>query len=332
MSNTISIDALATALNQQSYDFSTRLNSRLRTTLELESELPFQLCESGYTGQDVTVGDLIQPYQSQFTPRGTKAHDGVPNVLRPVKIDKLISAEELEKFFTRMNPGWFTPDPNQTQTTYLNRIFDAMTAKWIEELNLASWAGQYVAPTPGTPGAILESVDGFDVSLSNQITAGRLVPITTGAMPSGSTEGEVVDYVRDFVKAIPEPYRYAPGMIFMSKTNAQKYADDYQAAFPSRDVTEGTPDVMYLRVDHFNKTIKGVTAMEGSDRMVCVFNNLPSMIIGSRTGYPPYFQFRFETEDRNLKMFAEIYRFYGFETCLHLFVNDQAGGGGEGEE
>jgi hypothetical protein len=29
-------------------------------------------------------------------------------------------------------------------------------------------------------------------------------------------------------------------------------------------------------------------------------------------------------------MFAEIYRFYGFETCLHLFVNDQpALGGGE---
>jgi hypothetical protein len=48
------------------------------------------------------------------------------------------------------------------------------------------------------------------------------------------------------------------------------------------------------------------------------------MIVGTRTGYPQYFNFRFEPVDRNLKCFAEIYRFYNFETTQHCFVNEQA--------
>ena len=195
-----------------------------------------------------------------------------------------------------------------------------MAAKWIEELNLISWAGEYVAPTAGTPGAAINAVNGFGVNLETWVSDGRLTELNTGVIDLSN----MVEQTRDFIKLIPNPYRYAPGRIMMSRTNAQAYADDYQYRYPTRSVNENQQDLQYLRVDHFNKVIQGCVAMEGSDRMVVVYDSMPSLIIGNRTGYPPYFQFRFEAEDRNLKMFAEIYRFYGLESSLHLHINDQA--------
>jgi hypothetical protein len=102
------------------------------------------------------------------------------------------------------------------------------------------------------------------------------------------------------------------------------YADDYAAKFPSREVNEVRHDQKYLRVDHYNKVIKPMVSMEGSSRIVVQFDDAMGMIVGTRAGMPRFFDFRFEAEDRNLKMFAEIHRFFNFETCLHTFVNDQA--------
>lgn len=316
---TISVDALAAGLQQQSVVYSNQFQSVLRTGLELESELPFQNAESSYSGQDVAIGDLLQPYQHAFTPRNAIDFDGIKTDLKPIKLDMEINAQQLEKFFTRWRPDFFTPNPDQ-QVGFLQSIYSHIASKWMEELNRMSWAGVFAAPTPGTPGAVLTSIDGYAFNVAAQITAGRLTPINTGVL----TPLDAVDQVRAFCEDIPEPYRYAPGMIFMSKTFAQAYADDYQTKYPTRAVTENTPDALYLRVDHYNKTIKGVTAMEGSSRFACVMNNAPSMIVLTRTGYPTYPELRFEAIDRRLKVFAEIYRGYGFESCLHMFVNEQA--------
>lgn len=321
MAHTISIEATAAGLQQFVQRFSPQIHSQLRQSLEFEANLPFVETDYAYTGQEGEVTDLLQPYQPQFTPKGDESYDGITSYLKPIKIDKLFEAEELEKFFSRWRANWFTPDPEQTKMTYVQYLMQQLVGpKLNEELNLVSWKGEFVAPTPGTAGAVLESCDGFKTVIAAHINSGRITPINTGVVDTA----EMVAYVRDFCKAVPEPYRYYGGTIYMSKTNAQAYADDYQEKYPSRRVTEEQPDQLYLRVDHYNKTIKGCTAMEGDDRMIMVFNNLESMIIGTRTGYPRYFNFRFEPEDRNLKVFAEIYRFYNFETTKHSFFSDQA--------
>lgn len=319
MAHSISVDALATGLNQYVVRFGQQLHSIMRQGLEFETMLPFRQTDSTYTGQEGSVNQVIQPWQKDFSPTNAETFDGIFSELRPIKSDLTFNVGELEKFFSKWNPGWFTPDPTQTQTGYAARVItDLILPKALEEINLASWAGEYVTPAvPGTAGAVLESVDGFRKGIADQITAGRLTPITTGAFTA------TVAQVRAFCDDIPEPYRYKSGKIFMSKTHAQAYADDYQTQYPTRTVVEDTPDRMYARVDHYNKTIVGVTAMEGSDRIICVFDNMDSMIIGTRTGYPLLLNYRFEAEDRNLKAFAEIYRFYSFETCLHMFVNEQ---------
>lgn len=321
MPHSISIEATAAGLNQFNQRFSNKIHDAMRQGLEFESVLPFVQADYAYTGQEVAIGDTLQPYQHQFTPQNEETFDGITSYLKPLKVDLLFTAEQLEKFFNKWRAEWFKPDPADIQVTYAQYVIqNHILPKVTEELNLVSWDGEHAAPTPGTPGAILESVDGFRKAIETHIADNRLSPITTGAIVPST----LVDQVREFCREVPEPYRYKMGKIFMSKTNAQYYADNYQDLFPSRKVNEEEQDKLYLRVDHYNKTIIGVTAMEGSDRMVMVFDNAESMIIGERIGYPRYFNFRFEPEDRTLKCFSEIYRFYNFETCKHCFVNEQS--------
>jgi hypothetical protein len=320
MPHSISIEATALGLNQFQQKFGTQMHQKLKQGLELESELPFVEAEYAYTGQDIEVADVLQPYQAQFTPNNSETFDGITNYLRPLKVDVQYTAEQLEKFFAKWKPNWFTPGAEDIQRGYASYIINNhLLPQVTEELNLASWAGQYVAPVAGTPGTVLQSVDGFKKFIAAQITAGRLTVLPTGALVAST----MVAQVRDFCSQVPEPYRYLKGMLFMSKTNAQAYADDYLDKYPRRDAAVSNADSLYLNVDNYNKTIKGITAMEGSDRIICVFGNRPSMIVGTRMGYPRYFSFRFQPFDRTIKCMAEIYRFYGAETLLHAFVNDQ---------
>lgn len=320
MAHAITIEAAASGLNQFVQRFGSRIHQSMKQMLELENELPFVETEYAYTGQEVAITDILQPYQPQFTPNNEETYDGITSTLRPIKADLQFTAEQLEKFFAKWRANWFTPDSMDIERGYAAYILNNhVLPQLTEELNSASWAGVYSAPTPGTAGAVLESVDGFKKAIADQITAGRLSPITTGAF----TDSTIVDQVRAFCDDIPEPYRYRTGKIFMSKTLAQKYSDRYKAQYQGNSAVIADPNGLRLRVDDYNKQIVGITAMEGSSRIVCALDNMESLIIGTRTGFPRFFNFRFQEFDRTLKCMAEIYRFYSFETCLHCFVNDQ---------
>lgn len=321
MAHAITIAAASAGLNQFVNKNSAKIHSLMRQELEFERELPFVQADYAYTGVETTVGSVLQPYQSQFTPNNAETFDGITSILRPIKVDLQFDDEQLQKFYSKWAANWFDPDPEGKRMTYAQyMIQNHIMPLIIEDLNKASWAGAYSAPTPGTAGAVLDSVDGFKTQIATHITDSRLTPINTGVISTMD-----VATVRAFVAGIPEPYRYRKGKIFMSKTHAQSYSDDYKSTYAGNSAVISGESVqgLRLRVDDFNKEIVGVTAMEGSDRIVCVFDAQESMIVGTRTGYPQYFNFRFEPVDRNLKCFAEIYRFYNFETTKHCFVNEQ---------
>lgn len=321
MPHTVTIAGTAAGLNQFCTKYSNKVAQTVKQELEFDKDLPSVSVDHSYTGQEVGLSSLLQPYQPGFTPNNAESFDGIDSSLQVAKVDLLFTAEQLENFFTKWKCNWFTPNPTEIKSTYAGYIMGAHVLPQLgEELNQASYSGVRVEPVSGTPGTVLQSFDGFGTQITTHISDGRLVPINTGAL----LEATMVTQVRDFCRSLPMVYRYKKGKIEMSKTNAQKYADRYQALHPTRKVNEEQQDDLYLKVDHFNKTIVGRTAMEGSDRMICTFDNHESMLVGKRKGFPDYFQFRFQEFDRQLKVFAEIYRFYNFDNCLHTFVNDQA--------
>lgn len=323
---TISISAANQALNQFANKFSTTIHQSLKQGLEWETMIPFEPMDYAYTGQEMEGGSVLQPWQVAFTPNNNESWDGITNILQVGKVDLKFTEDQLNKFFSRHHNDWFQAG-NGTDPT----MWDY--AKWVinnhvlyqaqEDLNRSAYIGVYAAPTPGTPGAMVDTFNGWAKGINDLVDANEIVPLTTGALLSGS----MVDQVRDFCAQLPINYRYKPGRLFMSKTRAQQYSDNYKAMWPQRDINVqmGTAHDLVLKVDDYNKKIVGMTSMEGSDRILLVFDdpNLRSLIIGNRTGYAAYPVFRFEPFDRTLKCFAEVYRVFGFESTKHFFCNEQ---------
>lgn len=323
MAHTITVTTAGNALGQYCVRYGDRINQTLRQGFEFERDLPKVSCDYAYQGQDVTISDILQPYQVAFTPNNTETFDGPQNILQIGKVDLEFDWAQMNDFYDKWKCNWFEAGKETNLWTYPRYIMDQVVLpKVIDEINEVSWSGVYAAPTPGTPGALATTFDGFGKLIADAITATTITPIVVGALLPAT----FVAQTRTFCAGVPMRYRYKPGTIYMSKTNAQLYADDFAAKFPGREVVEKDHDRQYLRVDHYNKRIVGLTAMEGSDRFVLQFDNMDGLIIGTKRGMPTLPQFRVQSlpADRAMKVVSEIYRFYGVETWNNTFVSDQA--------
>lgn len=320
MAHSITIESAAEGLNQYAVLYESRIEQDMKQGLEFENRLPFVACDRTYSVPNIQVADVLQPYQSAFTPNNTETFDAVENTLQHGKIDLEFDAAQLEEFYDAWAVNWFQLDRSPTEWSYPRYVIENhILPQFVEDLNLASWSGERVSPTPSVAGAASEAFDGYHKKIKDAITAGSLTPITTGAL----VESTIVTQLRDFVQDIPIPYRMKPGTIFMSTTNAEHYAHQYRITYPHTTIIKDDPNRPYMRVDHLNKVIVPVDAMEGSDRIVCHIDQTNNMIVGTRRGQSVYPRLRFEPFERKLKVMGEFSRFFGFKFWGHLFVNDQ---------
>lgn len=322
MAHTITIESTQVALNQHMVTFAPQVKQAFRVGLEFENlpQIGMVSADEVYTAENATIGDLIQPYQAQFTPKNTEEWDAVSNTLRPVKIDLKFSEEQLLKFYDKWRNTWFEAGKNPMEWSYPRYITEQLLApKWQEELNSIAWDGEYVAPTPGTAGAVLESCDGFRIGIENAISAGSLVVVASGSF----TSSDIRSKLETWMKTMPVAVRGKSGVILMSDTNARNYYYDFRGEFNAASWSSLQANGG-LMVDGFPVTIKGVKAMEGSNRWIYLPDGQQNMIVGNRRGYPMYPSFQFDHDLYNLHMKAVIYRFFGFEYWQNLYVNDQA--------
>lgn len=316
----ITIEEVGTAFDQHCVKHSKKISSVLLGGLEFEKDLPRVKCDHSYQGKDLAHSSVVQPYQKAFTPNNNENISGELNFLEIGKVDLSYDINELQKFWTRWECSFFEAGKDPKDWTFPKMMMNGIIQdNIIDELNELSYNGDQADPVPGTAGALLTTFTGYKPKIEQAITDGKLVPLATGAL----TDTTMVEQVRDMVKQLPKHYKRMPGVIEMSDSNALRYAEDYQAKYPGRDATVKTPDREYLRVDHLKKIIIPRKSMEGSDRMIIRFPGKDSMITGFRDGYNPMPTFRVYTEKRELHVLAEFYRFFGFESFIHMFVNDQ---------
>jgi hypothetical protein len=322
MAHAINIEATQEALNQHLVTFAPQVKQAFRVGLEFETlpEIGFVSADEVYTAENATITDLIQPYQPQFTPNNEESWDGVSNTLRPIKMDLAFSEAQLQKFFDKWRNNWFEAGKDPMEWSYPRFIVENLIApKWQEELNSLAWAGEYAAPTPGTPGDVLDSVDGYKINIANAITAGDLVPVPSGAF----TASDIRSKLETWMKAMPAAVRGRGGVVLMSDTNARNYYYDFRGEFNTA-TWSNLQQNGGLTVDGFPVRIIGVKAMGSSNRWIFLPDGQQNMIVGTRRGYPVYPQFILDHDLYNLHMKSVIYRFFGFEHYGTLFVNDQA--------
>ena len=320
MAHVISIDSAAANLNRHVVTYKQEVQQAFRVGLEFEGMLPFVQADKVYSAPNVQMGDLVQPYQPRFTPNNTETFDSVDNTLVPIKIDLEFTEEQLMTLYDKWAPQWAEAGKEAQAMTYYQYIINNLVAPvYQENMNDIAYNGVFNAPTPGTAGAVLDACDGFDKKIVDAIAAGKVVPVASGSF----TSSDIRSKLEDWMKSMPIAVRGKGGTILMSDTNARNYYYDFRGDF-STATWANLQAAGGMTVDGFPVKIKGVKAMEGSNRWISLPDNAQNMFVGTRRGYAKDPQFIFDADLYTLRAKAVIYRFYGFEYWNNIFVNDQA--------
>ncbi len=320
----ITIAGAANFLNDQSRQFASEIRTQILDGLEFERMLPSALSDGEfYVAEKAVAGELLQPYQGGYTPKGTVTHSENTIRVRPVKMDTDWTETDLVKWWNGFLGSRFEAGKDPQTWTFPRYIYErVLIPKINQELNNLAWNGIYAAPTAGTPGASVASTDGFKKQIADLITATSMTAIVTGTF----TATDIREKVEAFLDAIPEAVTNLGGKILMSTANKRLYFRDYRAEFyhnTSGPAAQGGGPQRVL-VDDYNVEIVGVNAMAGSNRWIFVPNEATAnMKFLGRQGYPLYPEIIFDKSPRVLHMYATFYRGYGFEDPANIYVNNQ---------
>ena len=256
--------ALANAINAYIVDMAQEWQTPIKNSLEIETMIDSVYCLETYAEPNVDFKNLIQAYQGGFTPSGLVNVGAHSNKLQSMKTDLQFNEEQLEKFGNSQFPlyhpaGDATLEDNQFIQKLLNELF---FEGWKDELNLVSIKGIRVAPTPGTAGTVLGSVDGFEKVFTDLNTSGDLNTINTGAI----TEADIYDQIQAALDVIPKTISRQGGCIYLSPTQAVWYSRAYKLKHPLALVVTGNASGSILTIDEYpNFEVKTLTEREGAN-------------------------------------------------------------------
>jgi hypothetical protein len=289
------------------------IQARLFRSIELEKYMrPVPNVKHEYISLNSTIGEVLQARQSQFTPKGEAVFTPRKNRVFPIKIDMLLDClDELDQTYL----GYLVEENLQAKDYKITKyiVNKLLIPKIAEEINFNSWNGVYVAPTPGTAGNSVDSVDGLNTIIDADIVAGNIVPIATGAI----TSTNILDKTEEFIESIDDRFQNMDAPILMSAINADRLWRVDRANNGGNSNYDGNSN---LRVGRTGKEVVGLHVMNGSDKMIHTNNgNLLKMY--DKITEPKMLNCQPDT--RALKIFGDFKRGYGIGQYESFFVNDQ---------
>lgn len=319
MPSTTSIAVAADTLNRHAVAYNPQIQQVVRAGLEYQMDWTVRACDNTWSAPNAVVGEIIQAYQSAFTPKSSVAFDAEELKLRKVKLDIEFTADDLEKYFESWRVEWNEIGRDEAEWSFPRYLYEViMMPKIIEEENRNAFKGVFAAPTPGTAGVSLSSVDGLEKKLQDGVAAGKIVEIVTGAL----TISNAVNKIETFADGLPELVRNLPGRILCSHTYERFYARNYRELFGTGNGVAGNQNTGLL-VDFSNKRVEGRHYLAGSEGLIFVPDNRPNLVWGTRSGFPTMPQIRWKHDGiRVVKGTAEWYRFFGYEFPQEVFIND----------
>jgi hypothetical protein len=311
----VTIASTAVDLNLYTRIYDPQIRQLMKQTMVTESHLTPVLTDHTYVSPNVTMSDIVQAYQWQFTPTGNVMFDQVSNSLELLKIDLRFTPEELDGFHDSWMCEWVEQGKSRLEWSFPRWIWEnVVMPKFADNMEMKiAYSGVYVAPTAGTAGLTINSANGLGTKLAKAITAGKVVPFAMGSRTPTTT----VAYVEDFCKRPPLAYRYSAMDILCSPELASDFYFDRRERF-GRNVDYKATDVQ--SVESFNKRLVPVPSMSGSNRMILTPKG--NAIVGFKRGASSLPVIRWQEVDRILKGLAEFYRFYGFKFYEEVFCND----------
>lgn len=267
-----------------------------------------------YKSSETETTEVLQGYQKAWTPKGSLKFKPIEYKLRKAKIDIEIEPHDISGSWAGFLEG---KSDNDVRNWPIVRFAAEMeyAPQMLQDMELkAMFHGEYVAPTPGTPGAASEVMDGVNKLRKDFSASGRLGTIAVGAPPADPVL--YVDYIKDFVKQISSQYRKSAYTLCMSADNELKYRDGFLEKYGVNFSVNATDNA---RVMNLPIKIKGFDAMEGSE---AVFVTPPKNIKTIRKAISNAQNWRTETLKREVYMYAHFYKCIAIDIPEIFFTND----------
>jgi hypothetical protein len=314
------ITALSNAINAYIVDMADEWQTPIRNEMELEPLLDHVYCLETYAEPSVEFKNVIQAYQGRFTSTGVVNVGSVKNTLQTMKSDLDFDEEQLEKWAFSQFPMYHPAGQDQLQDNrFVQKLLnEEYFEAWKDEMNKVAVKGVRVAPTSGTAGTVLGSVDGFDKVFADGIAAGSINTITTGAL----TEEDIYDQVAMSLDAITKNISKQGGTIWMSPTVAVWYSRAYKAKHPHATPVINDPAGKIMLVDEYPKfVIRELTEKSNTNIWIDIkYRGRTNMIVGKHKVFSDMPSLTTYPEPRMLKCTSSWHRFYGLRRYEHTFV------------
>lgn len=263
---------------------------------------------------DVSVGEILQPYQDAYTPKGAVTFKPVTIDLQQVKVDQLFNPNSLVYSWL----GFLTNNSTDRKTWpfikwfievyLLNRLFEDIE-------KTAIYKGVKAAVVANTAGAAADVFDGVKKVINAAVTAGSIVPIATGAPNADPVLW--CEQLENFVKGIPELYWEKEMVINMSRTLALRYMEGKKKKYNMYYGQEAD-----LRsVSNFPTfKVKGRASMNASAK---IWTTPMENAVFAAKGFDNANGFELESVDRNVKIWTDFHIGWSFLLVDLVFTNDQ---------
>ena len=258
--------------------------------------------------------EVIQAFQKQFTPKGGVTHTPKSIPLYNIKVDQLFYPDELKNMWLS-----FVTSNNLDRTTwpYVRWFIEEYVMGQIQhDLEMKGiYLGKYVAPTPGTAGNAVDSMQGVKQIINDAIDATTITTITTGAPNADNVLW--AGQVETFCKSVPELYWDKPMALNMSRGLALRYKQGRRTKYNSNYAQVN--EAMAVQ-DFENNIVTGRGSMTGANKiwMTPKQNAILAFKGGSNQNIVEV-----EKVDRQVKVYTDFWIGAGFIDDSLIWTNNQ---------
>lgn len=247
---------------------------------------------------------ITQAYQKAWTPTGDVKFTARKPQLFDIKIDlefndmKAIERTWLNDFNTEGSYAY--------KMSFIEFLLFSIAQKAVQEDQNAMINGVFVAPTAGVAGSHINKMDGLR-ELTFKLVTNRLAKaFTIGEWTAGTT----VAFVRSMIEAVPEEFRYRPGLGFYAsyefveaywsdRRSSEGQIKDYD---PSKTTIPGYDNIRLLAVPYAGTSKRCVITPIGNIKQLFGYKD---------NEYP---KFEIEKDRRTLNIFTD------YKKGMHIVV------------
>ena len=292
-------------------------------------KLPFELFGTADAGtlwptNDTVVrnakvrnGKILQPYQNDFTGKGELKSLPVAIFLHHVKIDTAIIPNDFVGTWAQFLADNKILDPMQ-RPLIAWLIENYLIPQSREDLEMDGiYKGQRKEPEAGVAGDSTEIMDGIEMALNTMDADPNLDfdYITMGALPP--VPKDFVTYVENFVKAIPERYRYLEMTLNMSRTNRDIFKQGMRDKY---NVYYDQATNMLSLMNFQNINVQGRASMMNVNKIWCTTKD--NLLVPTK-GFSNSSVFDLQKFDRSVKFLSDWHIGCGFLQPEKIFATEQ---------